>query len=349
MTSATLPLVLSVPWAFRAVDEAGELALSSYVAPSSNQRRGGAGAGENDGGVPPGFALIGPAPTLRKAQEWLFVLTSVGLDGAVRQLEGGYWALLVLEHNHAKALATLRSYEAENRDWPPRAPRDRPVYELSWFGAAMFGALAIFHGITGPSAQHGRYFGWGTADASHILHGRWFEAITALTLHADAGHVLGNALAGTVFVTAVHRRLGAGLGTLVVLAAGAAGNLLNALWHPNGHRSIGASTAVFAAVGVLAATQLVINRATEARDRASRFRVWGPLVGGLALLGTLGSSPHSDLHAHGFGFAAGLVLGLVAALPLRGRTTPLSWVTQSAFGVASLAAVLGAWALAIWR
>lgn len=298
--------------------------------------------------LPPGFALIGPTPHLRKAQEWLFVLQSVGLDGSVRQLEGGLWAILVQEHNHARAVETLRTYEAENRNWPPVEKKDRPLYERTPFAAVIFALMVAFFLVTGPASSGSRYFAMGAADASQMLHkGAWWQSVTALTLHSDAGHILGNAIAGTVFLSAVHRRLGVGLGTLAVLTAGATGNAINALWHHGAHRSIGASTAVFAAIGVLAAAQALVNQQSK---RASRFTIGGPVLGGLTLLGMLGTSgANTDLHAHGFGFLAGLVIGLLVSLPLRKRTTPLPQGLQLGFGAASALVVAGAWGMAVAR
>jgi rhomboid protease GluP len=336
--------MVRVPWAQRGASEQNAAPVASFF---GSDRTPDTNRCDDGTGVPPGFGLLGPTPHLRKAQEWLFVLQSVGLDGSVRQVQGGSWAILVQEHNHARALETLRTYEAENRDWPPAVKKDRPVYARTPYAPAIFGALALFFLVTGPAAAGGRFFSWGTADTDQMMHGAWWQAVTALTLHSDAGHVLGNAISGTVFLTAVHRRLGAGLGTLVVLAAGAAGNALNALWHHVDHRSIGASTAVFAAIGVLAATQLLINRGST---RSSRFSIWGPIVGGLTLLGTLGAvGGRTDLHAHGFGFLAGVVLGLIAAFPLRKREAPLHWGLQASFGALSALTVAGAWAAAIVR
>jgi rhomboid protease GluP len=295
--------------------------------------------------VPDGFRFIGPVDTLRKAQEWVFVLRSVGLEGSVRTTSEGGHGLLVLESHHQRALETLGTYEEENRDFPPRPKPDRALHPPSSWAMGIVAAMVAFFLVTGPARLNGSFFRWGTADTDQMLHGKPWEAVTALTLHADGSHVFGNALAGALFLTAVHGRLGAGVGTFAVLAAGTAGNLLNALWHVTGHRSIGASTAVFAAVGVLAASQMVLNRNAQ----RGFFATWGPVVGGLALLGMLGASPNSDLHAHGFGFGAGVVAGLLAAIPLRGREKPLAGSTQLVFGAASVALVVGSWLLAANR
>lgn len=310
---------------------------------------GGSGGGSGDGGseseIPSGFVFL-PAPHMRKAQEWVFVLRSVGLDGSVRQTNGGGWGILLLESQGARALQNLREYEAENRDWPPAQKRDRPLYQGSLWAAFVFAVASVFFLVTGPVASQSRWFRVGIADTDQLLHGKPWQALTALTLHSDAGHIMGNALSGTLFLSAVHRRLGPGVGTFAVLSAGVAGNALNAWWHGTNHRSLGASTAVFAAIGVLAATQVLLNR-TSSRGF---FQTWGPVMGGLVLLGTLGAGgARTDLHAHLFGFLAGLAVGVVAGLPVRKRESPLPTSVQVAFGGLSVASVLGAWGLAFWR
>ena len=52
--------------------------------------------------------------------------------------------------------------------------------------------------------------------------------MTALCLHADIPHALGNALIATYLVGAVCRQFGAGVGIALILLSGAIGNALNA-------------------------------------------------------------------------------------------------------------------------
>ena len=295
--------------------------------------------------LPPGVAAIAPTLSLRKAQEWLFVLRSVGVEGWVRQTDDGAFVILLPESKRARALEQLRTYEVENRDFPPRRAKDRPLYGASSWAAASMIALVFFFVLTGPVAAGSRFFRAGIADSSALLSGAPWQAVTALTLHADESHVLGNAISGTIFLSAVHRRLGAGVGTLAVLTAGAAGNAINAMWHGPGHHSLGASTAVLAAIGVLASTQVLLNR-----EVARGWLSWvAPILGGLALLGAIGSKPGSDLFAHLWGLVAGMAVGVVTGLAVRKRTEPWPGFVQLAAGVASIALVGGSWALALAR
>src|SRR2546422_77362 len=101
------------------------------------------------------------------------------------------------------------------------------------------------------------------------------------------------------------------------------------------HDSVGASTAMFGAIGILAATRVV----SRGRHPAAR-KLWMVGAASLALLALLGTSPGSDLLAHLFGLLLGGALGLAAAPALR---RPLRPPVQWALAVAVLAAVVGAW------
>src|SRR5437016_9452621 len=107
--------------------------------------------------------------------------------------------------------------------------------------------LIGFFAVTGPRTRHSAWFARGSAATDRIVAGEWWRTVTALTLHADASHLLGNAAASVVLVGAVSRELGPGLGLWLVLLAGAGGNALTAVAHSAHHASVGASTAIFGA------------------------------------------------------------------------------------------------------
>ena len=307
----------------------------------------------------PEKATLGPVNRLAQLREWTLVLSSMGIAHAVRDL-GSSWVILVSEEDQARATEAIRLYEAENRNWPPPRQRELLPYARSLVAPLLMMLLVLFFSVTGPADRSSEWFARGTASSDRILHGELWRAVTALTLHADTLHVLGNALTGSIFLSAVNRRLGDGRGPLVVLLAGTLGNLVNAVWHRSGHLSIGASTAVFGAVGILAATQLALDRREKGRSWLERV---APVVGGLALLGMLGASPHSDLLAHLFGLGAGLVVGIATSL-LMAATRPRaraadgpqvstvetrsvgSRAAQVASALAAGGIVLGSWALA---
>lgn len=290
--------------------------------------------------------LIGPIPNAAKLGEYSLVLRSQSIAHGISSRPEGFF-VTVQERDVARSVDALRSYEKENEDFRPKArAKERLPFGKSLVAPTLMMALALFFAVTGPVAARSGWFSLGTADARLILHGEPWRVITALTLHADAAHVLGNVVAGTVFLGFLFRRLGAGRGTFLTVLAGALANLANAGLHAamgTPHRSIGASTAVFAAVGLLAASQIAVDREVGARRWTERA---APVVGGLALLGLLGSSAHSDLWAHLLGLVVGALLGLVVLLPRRGRA-PLGPRAQVALGLLAAAIIGVAWGVAI--
>jgi membrane associated rhomboid family serine protease len=173
--------------------------------------------------------------------------------------------------------------------------------------------------------------------------GEVWRVVTALTLHADVGHLLSNLGFGALYGFFAARLIGPGMAWLAILLGGAFGNLANAWLQAPEHRSIGASTAVFAALGLLAAYSL---RVQMTRGQSWAYR-WGPLIGGIALLGFTGTGgENTDVTAHGTGFVAGAVLGLGASY--LGAPTLARVALQRATATLALALVIGAWVVGLW-
>ncbi len=261
------------------------------------------------------------------------------------------------------ALAAIATYERENAAWPPPRVKDVPRHARSIAVLVAFAALTMFHVLrVAVPGEMGAWLARGRADSMLVLTEPW-RMVTALTLHGDAQHVLGNAVSGTIFGTALARRIGPGGALLATAVAGALGNAANAVYyaaaHSAPHRSIGASTAVFATIGLLVGVELVRRLLKQRREPVPRMRRFvervGPVVGGLALLGSLGASPDSDLGAHGFGLALGLLLGVpVGAIVNQSGATqgeptlaPPGRLPQLALGAAAATLVIGSWALAL--
>ncbi|MEP2776661.1 MAG: rhomboid family intramembrane serine protease [Luteolibacter sp.] len=144
-----------------------------------------------------------------------------------------------------------------------------------------------------------------------IGQGQWWRPFTALFLHGDAPHIIGNLATGAVFGMLVSKSIGPWRGWALILLAGTAGNALTSLvtW-PEHFSSLGASTAVFGALGILSGIGLVEN------FRETSRRAWiptvAPLLAGIVLLGWLGgAAPGSgiDVFGHVFGFASGVIAG----------------------------------------
>jgi membrane associated rhomboid family serine protease len=265
-------------------------------------------------------------PTAKRANEIALVLAALGIEHRVERA-GGSWQVVVHGDDVARAALALEGYERERL--PPPAPP--PRYARSLAGVPVAALLWAAYLVTGPDRPDSWWFQAGAASAERLLHGEPWRAVTALTLHADAAHLLSNVVACAVFVTAVARELGPGLGALLILLAGAGGNVLNALLHGAHHASIGASTAIFGAVGILGGFQF-------GRKRGQRG-AWTAVAGALALLAMLGTGERTDITAHLFGLVAGLPLGFAAAAVRR----PPGTSAQAVLGTAAAIAVAACW------
>jgi membrane associated rhomboid family serine protease len=275
---------------------------------------------------------------LRLAGEWELVLLAQGLSPSLRRTPDGV-VLSVPEAELERALASLSAYDREN----PRklAVPVEPVELGSLVAGTAIGLiLLLFYSITVQWLPALSWLDRGGADAERIIRGELWRTVTALTLHADIAHVLSNAVAAAIFLSALFNLVGVGLGGALVLLAGAGGNLANAFFHGASHVSVGASTAVFAAVGLLGSLGVTRRR----RSALSRWRVWLPAAAALALLGILGSGGQRvDIWAHLFGLVVGAVLGILTALVApRAPGLPIQWIC----GTAAIAGIIFCWIVA---
>jgi membrane associated rhomboid family serine protease len=264
------------------------------------------------------------------------VLASAGIPHRLEP-RGEAWTLSVPEEEVGRAREALDAFDAEERarDRSPVAA-DRPVPWVLGIGVG----LLLLEGfvVTGPATAGSRWFERGAAIAGLMRAEPW-RSVTALTLHLDIAHVAGNALATAVLLPAVAQRLGAGAGPLLVLLAGACGNVLAAMTHAPDHAAVGASTATFAAIGMLGVLRLCSGSAGEHR----RWKSWTIPAASLLLLVLLGAGRGSDVLAHVMGFASGAVFGLVGAVSRQPRGLALQWT----FGVLAAAIVAACWLRAL--
>jgi len=285
-------------------------------------------------------------PDDAKAQEWITALAAAGFDYGLSHEASG-WVIHVMPDAAAAARAEIEGYEAHNRDWPP-PPRARPhpppaPYD-SWSPLWVAGLLVTFYVWLGPYRAQAPLFQSAAADSDRILAGEWWRAITALTVHAELSHLLANVICLYFLGQAVCRIMGGGLGWVLILGAGVAGNASVAWLLQSDHVSVGASTSGFGALGVLTAYQFIQRWRYGESTPGMWERTWLPLGAGLALLAVMGTGPGTDLAAHALGF----LFGLLASIPLSWYGT--RWLpdwTQPALQMVCLAVVMGAWRIVL--
>ncbi|WP_285905209.1 rhomboid family intramembrane serine protease [Pseudodesulfovibrio pelocollis] len=299
------------------------------------------------------------------ARQWSLVLASRHIPHRQQRLrpdQGQGYSIQVQQWFAQRAAAEIRLYLEENSPsgHALSLPDLRPVSGGEPTVAAMALLVLFFWAYNRAYPGLGLYPAlWlelGSADAGRILSGQWWRLFTALTLHGDGAHVLGNAVIGGVFVWLASRRLGAGFAWLLTMLSGGLGNLVNAMVLAAPHNAIGFSTATFGAAGVLAAIApfavggglhgLGLSSEPLGQRVARVLRsALVPVAAGLGLLAMLGTGENTDLGAHLFGFASGLLLGGLAGLAASRTGLPTSGA-DGALYAAALALPAGAWAYA---
>lgn len=279
----------------------------------------------------------------REAQKLALVLHALAIPHHLLRA-GAHVHILTPEDNAAEAHRQIDQYLAE-------APLRTPPATSSNQRAGLLAASAWCAFLSAAHVLMSKSFAstWisqGVSSASDVRQGEWWRTVTALTLHADIVHLLGNLALGGLLVGLLAAEFGAGTALLLTLLGGALGNACNALIGASSHASIGASTAVFAALGVLVGGRLLLDRANLQRGRA-----WVPLIAGLAILGWMGGPSdrigadglpvRTDVPAHVLGLAFGIILGLCCLSKIRAHSHE-----RSKLSAAALLIILS-WALAL--
>lgn len=287
-----------------------------------------------------GLVLLYLSSSEQRCRERSLVLQAAGIPHEVQSRAGGF-AILVTAQDHPEARAELDGYDSEAETVPP-GPRSQPYPKGGWSGVAAYVAVLTLFGVLQGADAGG--FDWsriGRTDAQLIRNGQWWRSLTALTLHADAGHLLSNLVFGGLFGLFAGKSFGSGLAWLCILLAGGLGNFVNAWLRPTGHTSVGASTAVFAAVGLLVSYAW----RQEPGDAHVGLRRWAPLIGGLLLVSFLGTGgARTDVAAHALGFICGALVGAGARVlpPAVFKVTG-----QRVLAVVALTLLAAAWLIAL--
>ena len=276
------------------------------------------------------------------------MLVAVGIACEVEFDEG--YVVLVEAALREQALRKLWLYEQERAQRPAPLPDAPAPHKGGWRGSLVYGLLLLMAPVAlAQGWVPANLYDFGVMDPERIRAGEWWRALTALTLHWDATHLLGNLAAGALLGISASEVWGSARAWLLIAAAAAVANLAEGMLDLGQYVSAGASTAVFAALGLTAA------HAWHTRNQRTRtLRDWVPLIAGVALLGMFGAgsqdpaAPVTDptnVLSHALGFVAGALLGIGVATVRGARwleTVPV-WLAASLPPVA----VALAWTLAL--
>jgi rhomboid protease GluP len=278
---------------------------------------------------------------LRDCEERGLVLEALGIPHLTASRFGESSQLLVPADRAEQASQQLAAFLRENKPavptpavpWDPISTRLAALYV-----GLLLGGFWLQHQLAIP-------FDWTATTAltdGVWSRGEWWRVITALTVHADAGHVLANLVVGLAFILLCGRYLGAGFAGLTVLLVAVAANAIESALLPPLASSVGASTAVFAALGLAAG----LAWAWQSRHRLAWPHRWAPLVGGAVMLTYLGTGDSStDTLAHLLGFGGGLIAGAAIATSGGARWRSRRW--QHLAGWLAMLVVVSGW-LSAW-
>ena len=244
----------------------------------------------------------------RRIQQLHLVLAAASIESSIRREEGRY--LLVIPPLYfEQASLEINAYLEEQESALKIVAKTQVTTSHTKLGVLLYLIILLLVMYLQQATHLGEWIRTqGEMQTAGLLEGQWWRSITALTLHHDSAHLAGNLVMGAVYGWMVSQRLGVGLGWLSIIAAGSLGNCVSGLLHSPGHTSLGASTAVFSALGILAA-DATLHRLTS---HESMFRKWLPIISACVLLAWTGTGgPRTDVIAHLTGFTSGVLIGVL--------------------------------------
>jgi membrane associated rhomboid family serine protease len=273
-------------------------------------------------------------------REYSLMLEARGIEHEIAPLDQS-WALSVAAPDAARARDEIHRYSTERSIARPRMAPVAPM-PGAWIGGALFTFILLL--VAYAAGVHLFDIDWLNAGALSAgpARSQWWRAITAVTLHLDQLHLLSNVLAGLVVGAAASQLLGPGIAWSASLGAAALGNYLEMWIAPVTHQAVGASSLVFAALGLV--TGLAWNYRFSLRER--RWYRWAPLIMGATMLTLFGAGGERvDVLGHLLGFLFGTGTGWLLALAdiPRSRAPRTQWL----FASAAVLSIAGAWFLAL--
>ena len=156
----------------------------------------------------------------RECADLSLVLTARGIRHQRIADTRGLLLLVVQAVDARIAGDEIAAYRAE-RETVPAQPPALGNHPGAWIGVAAYAAVLMLFAILTQQAVLG--VDWrraGMLIAHAVIGNEWWRAITALTLHADTGHLANNLGFGGFFGFFLGRYFGPGIAWLAILAAG---------------------------------------------------------------------------------------------------------------------------------
>jgi rhomboid protease GluP len=293
----------------------------------------------DQGPDPPPASAVVFRGTKSLCHEYSLVLEARGVEHETVEAESA-WILSVPAGLRHRAYEELSRYSVE-RDVRRSVPEVVQPHSGAAIGVFLYVLILLLTAYCAGNATFGAdWLSLGSLDAA--ARGEWWRAVTALTLHLDQEHLLGNVLFGAVAGIAASRLLGPGIAWASILGAAVLANYAEILMTPVTHRAVGASTAVFAALGLLSG--MAWRQRLTLRERL--WYRWAPLIAGICLLTLLGAgSAHVDVLGHALGFLFGLGVGWVYVRS--GVSNNRNPRVQVIAGLGAVLVVCAAWVLAL--
>ncbi|WP_321493977.1 rhomboid family intramembrane serine protease [uncultured Desulfobacter sp.] len=266
----------------------------------------------------------------KQADLILVILASQSVRAVIDTDPDGLFSILVPDDDASSARDQLKKYASENKDVPKSCPpAGTPIFFSPPALALAFFLSALHYVITIRGLHKQAILNFGSS-SYYLSQGQNFRAITALFLHSNTDHLIGNVAGILVLAGPLLRVTGYGQGLLLLLAAGTAGNLISESFGRDLRISIGASTAVMAAAGLLGARRMTIDNA-PGYSMFSKLKGLVPFAAAATLTAMFSHGENTDVSAHLFGFLSGTGIGLCyypLSEPLSGQV-----ISRICFGI----------------
>lgn len=258
-----------------------------------------------------GLTLVGEFDSIQEANDYALVVLAMNLDCWVKMEAGGGRFGIFAEA--AFEIAIRQEFELYRQEQSePVRQVDPPIFE-SGVGLTTLWVMALVTVFLFQDRDQTLANRFCNSSLAVFDGGEWWRPFTALFLHGDFQHLLGNIAIGGIFCVLVAHSVGPWLGWALILASGMIGNILTAFVHyPEPFSSLGASSATFGALGILVGSSSCL--AWWARSYRRLAAAFIPVAAGGILLGWFGAGgPQTDVLAHLAGFSVGACLGFAAS------------------------------------